>query len=462
MAGMGKDGQREVPVSDFDIIVVGAGPAGSTAALVAARAAKSVCLIERGPFPGAKNMYGGVIYGRVLDALIPQWWETAPVQRWVTRRATVMMTPTQSLTLDYRSARWGEAPYNGATAFRPDFDAWLADHAVAAGATLVCSTTVVGLIRDGTGKVTGVRTDRPDGDLTAEVVIACDGVNSFIAKEAGLYPGADDTSHFTLGAKEVLSLPRELIEDRFGLTGDEGADFEIIGCTGDIAGGGFIYTNLESIAVGVVLRLSDLAESDHRAEELIAGLKAHPMVAPLVKGAVLKEYSAHLIPEGGYDMMPTLGAPGLLVSGDAAAFCLGAGLWLEGVNFAIGGGQAAAQAAVAGLGRPGALPKSVGSGARSIPGHEDSILADYRRRLEATFVLADHKNLRRAPELVLSDRVQFRYPQLVCDLLEAAFQVDNPEPKPGLVRLARRTTRANGVKVRHLIRDGWRAMRTYG
>jgi len=436
-------------VTDFDIIVVGAGPAGSTAALVAARAGKSVCLIERGPFPGSKNMYGGVIYGRILDTLVPNWWEQAPIQRWVTRRGTVMMTPTQSLTLDYRSAKWGEPPYNGATAFRPDFDAWLAGLAADAGATLVCSTTVTGLIRD-TAKVVGVHTDRPDGDLTADVVIACDGVNSFIAKEAGLYPHADDTSHFTLGAKEVLSLPREVIEERFGLSADEGADFEIIGCTGDIAGGGFIYTNLDSIAVGVVLRLSDLADSEHRAEDLIAGLKAHPMVAPLVKGAVLAEYSAHLIPEGGYDMMPTLGAPGLLISGDAAAFCLGAGLWLEGVNFAIGGGQAAAEAAVSGIDR------LEGSGVGS------AMVTDYRSRLEATFVLADHKKLRGAPELVLSNRVQFRYPQLVCDLLESVFQVENPAPKPGMTKLVRRAAKTNGLKIRHLARDGWRAMRTYG
>ncbi len=94
-------------------IVVGAGPAGSTAALVLARAGKRVCLLERGPFPGSKNMYGGVVYGRILDTLIPRWWEEAPVQRWVTRRGTMIMTETQALTVDYRTTAWGEAPYNG-------------------------------------------------------------------------------------------------------------------------------------------------------------------------------------------------------------------------------------------------------------------------------------------------------------------------------------------------------------
>ena len=116
----------------FDIVVVGAGPAGSSAALVAAREGLRVCLLERGPFPGSKNMYGGVVYGRILDELIPQWWDEAPIERWVTRRGTVLMTPTQALTIDMRASAWGEAPYNGATALRPAFDSWLADKAVEA------------------------------------------------------------------------------------------------------------------------------------------------------------------------------------------------------------------------------------------------------------------------------------------------------------------------------------------
>jgi electron transfer flavoprotein-quinone oxidoreductase len=348
----------------FDVVVVGAGPAGSAAALEVARAGYSVALVERGPFPGSKNVYGGVVYGRVLDELVPDWWEQMPVQRWVTRRATMVMTPTQALTIDFRTADWGRPPYNGATAHRADLDSWLAELAVAEGAVLVPSTVVTGLLRTPSGKVVGVRTDRPDGDLTAGVVIACDGVNSFLAKEAGMQHAGE---HLTLGVKQTLKLSREAIEERFGVTGTDGVDFEILGCTRGIPGGGFLYTNLDSVSIGVVLGLDGLSKAGIRPEELIADLKRHPAIAPLVRGGAEIEYSAHLIPEGGYRSMPELAGDGILVAGDAAAMCLAAGIWLEGVNFALGAGMYAGRAAAGALragghvaARPGRVPDDAG------------------------------------------------------------------------------------------------------
>ncbi len=434
-----------VPVNDFDAIVVGAGPAGSAAAIELARAGRSVALVERGPFPGSKNMYGGVIYGRILDTLIPQWWTEAPIQRWVTRRQTMMMTGEQSLTIDYRTEAWGRPPYNGATAYRPDFDSWLADKAVEAGATLVCSTTVTGLIMR-RGRIVGVHTDRPDGDLRAAVVIAADGVNSFLAKEAGLY-GEMDPANYTVGVKESIALPREVIDERFAVRGDHGVDIEIIGATGAIPGGGFIYTNTDTVAIGLVLSMVELAKGDKRPEELLARLKAHPTVRPLIEGGEVKEYSAHVIPEAGYDMMPELVGNGMLVTGDAAAMCLAAGIWLEGVNFAIGSGAAAGRAAA----------RAVARGDTSAAG-----LAGYRRSLESSFVLADHKKLRVAPHLVMGDLAQRQLPAVACGVAEAMFQVTNPDPKPGLIRIIRTQIRRHGLKLSTVAKESWRALRAYG
>lgn len=428
-----------------DAVVVGAGPAGAAAALELARAGRDVVLVERGPFPGAKNVYGGVVYARVLDQVLPRWWTEVPVQRWVTRRSTMLMTATQALTIDLRTSAWDRPPYNGMTIYRADFDSWLADHAVAAGARLVTSTVATGLLRDGSGRIAGVRTDRPAGDIRARVVIACDGVNSLLAKEAGLLPRTSP-AHTTLGVKETLALPREVIEDRFGLTGDQGLDIEMLGCTSGIPGGGFLYTNLDTVSVGVVVGLNGLVAAGLRPEELIARLKAHPAIAPYLRGAELKEYSAHLIPEGGYLAMPRLAIDGMLVAGDAASMCLAAGLWLEGVNFAIGAGLAAGQAAA----------EAIAAGDTSARG-----LAGYRRRLKASFVLADHKRLRDAADIVLADRMQREYPGLACDFVEQVFTVTNPAPKVGMAREFFRAVRGNKVRLRHLARDGWKALRAF-
>lgn len=433
-------------MTDTDIIVVGAGPAGSCAAIAAAKAGKRVVLIERGPFPGSKNMYGGVIYPRILDELIPDWYEHAPIQRWVVRRSTMLLSDTGALNIDYRSNAWGQAPYNGATAYRPDFDNWLAQQAVAAGAELICSTTVTGLLRDAQGRITGITTDRPDGDLTASVVIACDGVNSFLAKEAGLYKKVD-ASNYTLGVKETLSLPKSVIDERFGVRDNQGVDIEILGGTSGVNGGGFIYTNLDTIALGVVLKLPKLSAQKKRPEEIIAELKRHPAIAPLIEGAEVTEYSAHVIPEAGLDMMPTMVADGLLVAGDAAALCLAAGIWLEGVNFAMASGMYAGEAAA----------KAIHNGNTSASG-----LQSYTKKLNETFVLKDHKKLRKIPHLVLSDRVQHKYPMFVTGIVERMFSVENPHPKPGVRRIVREERKKAGIKLSDLLRDALTGLKGFG
>ena len=209
----------------------------------------------------------------------------------------------------------------------------------------------------------------------------------------------------------------------------------------------FVYTNLDTLGVGAVLKLPALAAQSTRPEAIIATLKAHPSIAPLVDGGELVEYSAHLIPEAGLSMIPKLATNGMLVAGDAASLCLAAGIWLEGVNFAIASGMYAGEAADDALRRG-----DVSAGG----------LAGYERRLASTFVLRDHRKLRGVPSLVLSDRVQHEYPQFVANVAERMFRVDNPAPKPGLRRIVKEERRRAGLRLRDLARDAWAGMRGFG
>ena len=429
----------------FDIAVVGAGPAGCTAALSAARGGGRVALLERGPYPGAKNVYGGVVYGRILDRILPEWTEEAPIQRWITRRSTMITSPQGSVSLDVRGNAWSEPPFNGGAALRSEFDAWLAERAVQAGAVLIPSTTATGLIYDN-GKVAGVQTDRPEGDLKAQVVIACDGVNSFLAKEAGLFEEFT-AANLTLGVKEVLGFDKREIDRRFGLQGREGMDIEILGCTSGIPGGGFIYTNLDSISVGVVLSLEGLKTSSLRPEQVLSNMKEHPSIAPWVQGGELLEYSAHMIPEGGLDAMPELAADGLLVAGDAAGMCLAAGLYLEGVNFAMAAGQAAGETA----------SRAVEAGHT---GRGD--LQEYTQMLKDSFVLKDHRRFRKIPHLLMSDRMQDVYPGWTVDSAVEMFTVRNPEPKIGLRKIIDRARKKHGLSRRQAVSDALTFIRGFG
>jgi len=426
----------------FDAIVAGAGPAGSSAALAMARAGLQVALIERGEYPGAKNVSGAALYApNLLADLLPEYWEEAPVERYLTRRVVTLLGQEAAVSLDFRTNHFSKPPYNGFTMLRPKFDRWLANKAEEAGALLISSTVVDDLLYKNE-RVAGVRCRRQDGDLYAPIVIAADGANSFLAKKAGLqheFRGDE----MTLGVKEVVRLDAHTIEERFNLNGDEGMTNEYVGyATGEVKGGGFLYTNRDTLSLGVVVQIASLAQKKMRAYELLDQFKQHPAIAPLVRDSVTLEYSAHMIPEGGWAMLPTLSRAGLMVAGDAAGFVFAAGLFLEGMNFAIASGLAAAATA---------------QEAHANQDFSAESMARYRKQLESSFVLKDLKNFRHAPAFVNNERLQNVYPELLCETMENIFRSDG-KPRRKIGRVVLNTMRGK-VSLLTLLRDGWQAGR---
>ncbi|NBC31503.1 MAG: FAD-dependent oxidoreductase [Alphaproteobacteria bacterium] len=432
---------------NFDVIIVGAGPAGSAAALVTARAGLKVLLIERGEYPGAKNVSGAVFYGSaILEKLIPNWWEDAPVERHVTRRDLVLLSPTTSISLDFRSSSAGyvEPPYNGFTILRPKFDRWFAEQAEAAGAFLLCSTVVDDVIRED-GQVVGVKVRRDEGEIRGDVVIACDGVNSWLARKAGMQRDLH-THELSLGVKEVIGLDEAAIRERFQLSGDEGMALEYVGAvTGNVHGGAFLYTNKNSLSLGVLGQLSSLVEQKTRPYDLLEGFKSHPAIAPLVRGGTLREYSAHLIPEAGWYMFPQLFSDGMLVAGDAAGFCLATGLYIEGINYAMQSGLAAGQTAVEACKR------------REYSRYTLSLYMDVLRERH---VLTDFRAYRHAPKFVNGERLQNVYPEMAARASESLFRVDGSR-KQKLLPLYWRTLRQVGAKPHHVVQDLFQVARAY-
>ena len=427
----------------YQAIIVGAGPAGSSAALTMARAGLDVALVERGTFPGEKNMFGGVLHRLpALEEIFPDFWERAPLERHIVKKGVTFMTGDSSFTTLIEAGNFDRTPYNGYTVFRPRFDRWLADEAVKAGATLLTSATVEDVvIRD--GRVAGVSIlDR--GELSAPVVVAADGVLSFTALKAGLRRPTFDPAQMAVGVKALIDMPREVVDDRFGLVRDQGYAGEFVGCTGGVRGGGFLYTNYDSLSVGLVFHLASLRTSGKTPYDLLNEFLEQPQVAKLVRGGRLQEYSAHLIPEGGYDMIPELVGDGILVTGDAAALCNATGLNLEGINLATQSGVLAGQAVIA---------------AHQAGDFSRRGLEVYRRLMEESYVLKDLKLYRKAPHMLHNDRIYNEYPEMVCSLMEQIYRIDGA-PKENISKLFLKTAREK-VGLKNLAVDAfgaWRAL----
>src|SRR5207245_9933350 len=143
--------ETELAVEGFEVAVVGAGPAGSAAALTLAREGVQVLLLERGTFPGSKNVFGGRIYSYALKKLLGDAWKDAPIERFVRKEGITFMTSDNAFSMEFES----RDPEGSFTAKRAKFDKWLAEKAEKAGASLITESRVDDLIMDD-GRVRGV------------------------------------------------------------------------------------------------------------------------------------------------------------------------------------------------------------------------------------------------------------------------------------------------------------------
>lgn len=326
-----------------DVAIVGAGPGASMAAYLLAKGGLNVMMFERGDYPGSKAMFGGVLYTTVLSKYFPEFPQEGCVERHVIEKRFSMLSESDELALSFKFLDFEPPYYNHSfTALRAVFDRYLATKAEEAGAMLITQTVVdEAIVRD--GRVVGVRARREGGEVLANVVIAADGANSLIAQSAGLR--GELPLSVILGVKEIVSLPRAVIEDRFALEGGEGAAYEYLGggAVRGAMGAGFLYTNRDTISVGYGLPLSALRTLDVQPDELLNEFKMHPVVRRLLRGTTPEEYSAHLIPEMSPQNLPRFVGDGIVVIGGAAGLVNANPLFHEGTNMAMASGVLAAQ-----------------------------------------------------------------------------------------------------------------------
>jgi len=417
--------------NEFDAIVVGAGLAGSAAAVTMANRDLDVLLLERGTSPGTKNMFGGVLYTPTLRELVDI--DDAPTERYIAeKRFSVLSDEGDETAVTMRPGEWRDEPHNDSyTVIRRRFDEWFAEQAVEAGATLITATTVTDLIKEH-GKIVGVETDRPDGSIKAPVVVVAEGANSLVSEAADL-KNRPDRKDVAVAVKEVRKFDRDTIEERFRLTEDAGAAYHYFGdgAVGDVVGGGYLYPNKRTVSIGVAYRIEDAASRGRSPEDVLNDFKSHPAVAPLVNGGRITEYSAHAIPEGGASAMPDLVHDGAVIAGDAAGMVLNNGVHLEGTNMAVESGYQAGRAVAEALDRNRT---------------DAEALSRYRDNIEDSFVVQNLEHYDWFHQLIADDR-EFLFDQLPRALAEAQteyFRMDKTPKEQHASRAKSRMLDATG------------------
>lgn len=408
----------------IDAIVVGGGLAGLSAAYRLAEAGKQVILLERGDAPGSKNVTGGRIYTGPVKQYLPEIIEGAPFERPVVKEMITVLDDNGGLFFEYGSEKWKREPFMSHTVLRATFDGWFAQQVAQKGAFIIPRKRVDDLLWED-GRVAGIRSGSEE--IGAHVVIAADGALSFLAQKAGLR-GPCKPGDYAVAVKEVYQLDGKVIEDRFGLDEGEGAAGLFMGSvTQGMFGGGFLYTNRESISIGIVVAIDDLIGQDVPVEapRLMEAFTARPEVRRWIRGGELMEYSAHIISEAGLGAVPKLYTGGMLVAGDAAGFSLNLGLTVRGMEFAIASGVMAAETAVEALGEN---DLSEGS------------LSRYEKKLRGSFVLPDMETFRNSREVLDRQRFLTVYPRFVCELFDELFTIGD-RPKEGLYKTAKKVAK---------------------
>ncbi len=420
----------------FDAIIVGAGLAGLAAAYTLAAQGAEVLVLERGDYPGSKNVTGGRIYLNPVRALFPGLWESAPLERCIVREGVSIMSSADSITLDYSGADIRNSRQSFSI-IRSKFDRWFSEQAESRGAMLLTKARVDDLIIDN-GKVCGVLAG--GDELHSNAVIACDGVLSIIPDKAGLSsPSRLQMKNYAVGLKEVIALEPGSINSRFGVAENEGAARLFIGeVTSGRFGGGFLYTNRESISLGLVIGIRDAVEyKDIDVPDLLEKFKTRPEISCLIEGGNLLEYSAHVLPEGGYDGLNKLYGDGIMVAGDSAGFALNSGFTVRGMEYALASGFYAAKAFLQ---------------AREAGRFDSASLKQYQDMLEGSFVLKDFRNLRNAPHVLENPRLFNHYPELLGSILRDIYTVP-AGPKDNVFSTLRK--HMTGGEIMSIIKDLW-------
>jgi electron transfer flavoprotein-quinone oxidoreductase len=411
----------------FDCIVVGGGIAGLSAALTLARNNMKFLLVERGEFSGAKNVSGGVLWGSRMADMLPEYWEdeVAGYERYVRHRRLTFMDEQSAFSIDFKSDHFAEKPYKGLIVLRSKFDNWLAgkvEEAIAASSypdeSFIATNILVDRILMDNGRAVGIKTG--EEEFHADVVIIAEGVNNLLTRQVGLQANYVPADYMATGVKEIIRFDQKVLEDRFQLEGNAGLTNEFIGfASAGVEGGGFLYTNKDTVSIGLVLNLKSMRENlsqDKKIYDVLTHFKSHSAVRDMLAGGEVVEYSAHVVSTGDIRALPKeLYTDGVLLAGEAANLLLNSGKAIQGMDYAMESGILAAETVCE---------------AKDKGDFSKVTLSEYRKKLDNSYLMKDLHSFQSAVQFLHSEQMFTSVPRVVNEFGRQFFTVDNkPTPK---------------------------------
>ncbi|MDX1441765.1 MAG: NAD(P)/FAD-dependent oxidoreductase [Nitrosopumilaceae archaeon] len=278
----------------YDVAIIGGGSAGIAALKQLSKLGKQAILLEAGTTIGSKNISGGILYSKKpkkgnvnnVDDLYENFLEEAPYERKITKYILHSTSKDKEYSMDLTEAHDYQANF-GCSVLMNKLNSWFAKQAVESaekiGGGIIPGVHVNSISWNGTKAI--IQTDELE-EFEVKAIIAADGVNSEVAEMVGARKKFIPTQLYQ-GVKVIVKLPEEIIDQRFGVSSDEGAAHLFAGdITLNHIGGGFLYTNRDTLSLGAVYHFDSLMRNPVEPYGLIDALIKNPLVSEFIKDVI--------------------------------------------------------------------------------------------------------------------------------------------------------------------------------